>query len=384
MKGRISDIEILRGIAVLMVVVHHANGNLFTWSSPALERFYTYFGGWFGVDLFFAISGFVIARDLVPRLQSAQGYQAIKRTVLSFWLRRAWRLLPSAWLWLALILLVTLLFNDSGIFGSLRTNLEATAAGILQFANVRFAQTFMNEPYGTSFVYWSLSLEEQFYLLFPLLILLSRRYLPYVLIGLVLAQVFLVRSPMLMMFRTDALALGVLLALWSHHPSFAKLRPNLLARSGAGLTLLLISLLVMSLLAADRLPGASIKVGLIAILSAVMVWVAAHNRDYLGVKGATGALLRWLGGRSYGIYLIHIPAFFLIREIWFRMQDGQPLDSSQFYPVLISAGLLIVLLCELNYRLVEKPFRLKGKHLADKLLIQPVPLQNALNHEQST
>jgi len=211
MKTRIDDIEILRGIAVLMVVLHHAHGNLFTWATPKMELFYTYFSGWVGVDLFFAISGFVIARDLVPRLQASPGGDTTTRLVLAFWIRRFWRLIPSAWLWLLVILIASVAFNQAGAFGAFRTNLEATVAGVLQIANIRFAESFMNWPYGASFVYWSLSLEEQFYLLFPLVILLARRYLVYAMLALVLVQFFLVRTPMLMVFRTDALTLGVLL-----------------------------------------------------------------------------------------------------------------------------------------------------------------------------
>ena len=158
MKKRIDDIEVLRGFAVLFVVVHHASDNLLTWTSPALTRFYTYFGGWFGVDLFFAISGFVIARDLVPRLQVSTNNISALQITLAFWLRRAWRLLPSAWLWLGIILLATVIFNQSGAFGTFRANFEATIAAITQVANVRFAESFMRWEYGASFVYWSLSL----------------------------------------------------------------------------------------------------------------------------------------------------------------------------------------------------------------------------------
>jgi peptidoglycan/LPS O-acetylase OafA/YrhL len=367
MKGRIGDIEILRGIAVLMVVVHHAHGNLITWSTPALERFYSFFAGWSGVDLFFAISGFVIARDLVPRLQNAHSKTSIKSVVFSFWMRRAWRLLPSAWLWLLIILLAAAVFNESGVFGSIRTNLEATVAGVLQFANVRFAQSFMNWPYGASFVYWSLSLEEQFYLLLPLLILLSRRYLVYVLIALVLAQFFLVRTPMLMVFRTDAIALGVLIALWSRHPSFQRLRPTFMSSRLAGLIILGATLTAMSLLGSSLFQDLSIKVGLIALGAALLVWIAAHDQGYLGVTGALRTLLIWVGARSYGIYLIHIPVYFVIRETWYRLMGTTEPGPDNFWVFVISAAVLMIGLCEINYRFVETPLRLRGKAIAERI-----------------
>jgi peptidoglycan/LPS O-acetylase OafA/YrhL len=368
MKARIDDIEILRGIAVLMVVLHHAHDNLFTWATSNLELFYTYFSGWVGVDLFFAISGFVIARDLVPRLQASPGGETTVRLVLAFWVRRIWRLLPSAWLWLVVILIASVTFNQTGVFGAFRTNLEATVAGVLQIANVRFAESFMNWPYGASFVYWSLSLEEQFYLLFPAVILLARRYLIYVMIALVLAQFFLVRTPMLMVFRTDALALGVLLALWSQHSSYELFKPVFLGRLGAGLALLIGALVCISVLGSDQLHSVNIKIGMIALVSALLVWVASYDHDYLRMPRPLLGVLVWLGARSYGIYLIHVPAFFLTRELWHRLNGGVEVGPEFFYPFLLTATILIVLLCELNYRLVETPFRRKGKFIAERLL----------------
>ena len=367
MKTRIDDIEILRGIAVLMVVFHHAHDNLFTWVTPSLTQFYTYFSGWVGVDLFFAISGFVIARDLVPRLQASPRGETTTRLVLAFWIRRFWRLIPSAWLWLMVILIASVAFNQSGVFGAFRTNLEATVAGVLQIANIRFAESFMNWPYGASFVYWSLSLEEQFYLLFPLVILLARRYLVYAMILLVLAQFFLVRTPMLMVFRTDALALGVLLALWSRHSSYELFKPVVFGHFRAGLAVLAGALLCMSILGSDQLHNVNIKVGMIALVSALLVWVASYNYGYLSMPRPLSSVLIWVGARSYGIYLIHIPAFFFTRELWYRLHGGADFGPDFFYPFLLTATALIVMLCELNYRLVETPFRRKGKLIAERM-----------------
>lgn len=369
MNKRIADIEVLRGFAVLFVVIHHANGNLITWETSAFTHFYAYFGGWFGVDLFFAISGFVIARDLVPRLQASTNNISALQITLAFWLRRAWRLLPSAWLWLGMILLATLVFNQSGAFGTFRTNFEATIAAIMQVANVRFAESFMRWEYGSSFHYWSLSLEEQFYLLFPLLIILSRRFLPYVLLVLVLAQIFSTRSLMFMSFRTDALALGVLLALWSRHPSYQMFKPLFLAHWRLGAFIMCISFVCMSALGSDQLHIVSIRVGMIALLSALLVWVASYDCDYLCKDGFLKRLYVWAGTRSYAIYLIHIPAFLFTREIWYRLYPEQPgFGDSFLYPFILTAALLTIMLSELNYRLVECPLRIRGSRVAARVL----------------
>ncbi len=369
MSRRITDIEILRGFAVLFVVIHHARDNLFTWSTEGLSRFYAYFGGWFGVDLFFAISGFVIARDLVPRLQKCTSQDQAIRTTLAFWVRRAWRLWPSAWLWLVIILVASVLFNQTGAFGPFRSNFEATVVAVLQVANLRFAESFMQWNYGASFPYWSLSLEEQFYLLFPLAVLLSRRFLPYVLIVLVLSQFFLVRTPLLMVFRTDALALGVLIALWTLHSSYALFKPMILAHWRSGTLLMLGLFICMGALGSDDLHMVPIKVGMIALVSAVLVWVASYDADLLMREGLLKRAMVWLGTRSYAIYLIHIPAFFAVRETLYRLNGGQTgLDPSYFWPCVLAASLLTLALSELNYRLIETPFRRKGALLSGRIL----------------
>lgn len=363
---RIADIEILRAIAVLGVVFHHAfYYNLFPWKIPEVLAFREQFQFWWGVDLFFAISGFVIARDLLPRLTQATQNGHFWRTAGGFWIRRAGRLLPSAWLWLALPLLAVALFNQSGVFGDLRTNLMATAAGLAQVANIRFADSFMSYQYGVTFVYWSLSLEEQFYLLLPLTALLFRRWLPLFLIALVVYQFFTLRTPMLMAFRTDAIALGVLLAIWSHHPSYQRLQPKLLGRHWLlGVTLLIVTSGVIAHISARQAQ----QISLIALLSALLVMVASYDRDYLVPQGILQRVMLWIGSRSYAIYLIHIPAFFLTREIWFRLDPASAGSDTSYMPAFAATALLLILVAsELNYRFIEMPLRRRGVLLAERI-----------------
>ncbi len=368
MKGRIADIEVLRAVAVLAVLYQHA-GNLLPWTSASLERAYDCLGGSFGVDLFFAVSGFVIARDLVPRLLQARERGQAWRVVLAFWVRRIWRLWPSAWLWLGLILVAVVGFNRSGAFGGLPANLEATAAGVLQYANFRFAQNFMVHELGASFVYWSLSLEEQFYLAFPVLILLFRRRLVWFLLMFALVQMATPRlqSP-LMVFRTDALALGVLIALWSGRPSWRAGLPALLALGRAGrLALAGLALLAMALLC-SRLEPTPYAVGLIALLSAALVLLASHDRDLLLADGPLRRVLLWVGARSYALYLIHIPAFFATRELFFRLLPGEPPGVGLALAHGACTLVLLLGLAEANYRLVETPLRRHGARVSARWL----------------
>jgi peptidoglycan/LPS O-acetylase OafA/YrhL len=367
-EKRIMDIELLRGIAVLGVLFHHLQDSLFAASVPLLQAITLYAQPWWGVDLFFAISGFVIARSLIPALQGCSTRQEYWQQTRNFWLRRAFRLLPSAWLWLALMLLACIFLNRSGAFGTLHANLQATLAGVAQYANFRFADSFYHYEYGTSFVYWSLSLEEQFYLLFPLLILVCRKHLVWALLALVAVQLFTLRTPILMVVRTDALALGVLLAMWSSQPSYLRWEPTFLRRPWAGFSALIAVSLALNFMATDRFTFTSYRIGVIALLCALLVWIASYNRDYLMPRGLFKNLMTWVGSRSYGIYLIHIPAYLLVREVIFRLQEAN-LPSPAGHPVLtlfIAFG-LIALLSELNYRFIEMPMRNRGASLVQRL-----------------
>lgn len=371
MKGRIQDIEILRAVAVLSVLLHHARDNLFTWKVPLNEAFFARFDLWWGVDLFFVISGFVIARELVPRLQGATDSNDYARATLAFWVRRAFRLLPSAWLWLLVILVACRYFNASGAFGTWQANLWATLAGVLQFANFRFADSFAHYEYGASFVYWSLSLEEQFYLLLPLLVFLTRRWLPLFLLACIAVQFFTWRTPVLMVIRTDAIAWGVLLALLSHTSAYRAIEPVFLQHRVLAILVIGAALLALLDVSHQHHLWSFWRVGVIALISAALVWIASYNRNYLPLGGWPRQWMIWIGSRSYAIYLIHIPAFFLTREIGFRLHGDGDWGSALVLPFGITAMALILLAAELNYRYVEMPLRRIGGRLAERIAQRP-------------
>ncbi|SDB22097.1 Peptidoglycan/LPS O-acetylase OafA/YrhL, contains acyltransferase and SGNH-hydrolase domains [Pseudomonas sp. NFACC23-1] len=365
---RIMDIELLRAIAVIGVLFHHIQSMPLPGGMPRLAATADIFQLWWGVDLFFAISGFVIGRNLIPQLRRCDTPRQFWATTREFWIRRAFRLLPSAWLWLLLVLFAVFFFNRSGAFGSIEANLQATLAGFLQFANVRFGDAFMRYEYGASFVYWTLSLEEQFYLILPLLVFVTRRYLVWVLLAVVLLQFFTMRGLWLMVFRTDALALGVLLSVWSLRSDYERFEPKWLRRSGLGALLIMGLGGVMAVIATEHFNFSFYRIGVIALLSAVLVWVASYDRDYLLPPSPVKTALTWVGSRSYGIYLIHIPVFFLLRELWFRFSPlGSPDMASHPWLALACGLSLIGLLSELNYRLVEMPLRARGAQLVQRL-----------------
>jgi len=371
MSSRNSDIEVLRGIAVIYVVIFHAYGNLIPWRSPELSALFVNFGGASGVDLFFVISGFVIARTLLPKLDACANRRQFWVASLAFWIRRYWRLLPTAWLWIGIVLLCSVFLNSSGAFGTFKTNFESGLSAILQVANFYLAYTF-GTPGGSGalFPLWSLSLEEQFYMLLPVLVLISGRWLPHILVAAVLLQLASSRSGLYeMLLRTDGLLLGVLLAIYSQTRSYACLEPSILGRNRLLAAPVLLALfLCLAVIGAESLKSVSHSTSIITLVSTALVFLASYDQDYIMRKGRAKNLLMWVGSRSYAIYVIHIPAFYLSREIWFQI--GNP-TSPKFNPayldqLIITAAILIVLLSELNYRFIELPLRLRGRKISKR------------------
>jgi peptidoglycan/LPS O-acetylase OafA/YrhL len=285
--GRIDDVEVLRAFAVGMVLVQHVPWNLLPWMLARAGPLYSRFGFHVGVDLFLAISGFVIARSLLPQLAEARTTRQFATVTLSFWVRRVFRLLPTAWLWLAVMLLLARVFNSSGVFEPFAANLKSAAFAMLNLANVWLAECFGRRPVGVVSIYWTLSLEEQFYILLPFVVFLSRSKLPLVLAAIVLAQLFVDRTTkhlLLDLLRSDALAIGVLLAIWSGRPSYLKLEPKWLGRGAWPFLLAPVFLVGFTALNGPVL-ARFFTVGLTALLSAGMVWIASYDRGFVMPAG---------------------------------------------------------------------------------------------------
>lgn len=377
---RIDDIEVLRAVAVVLVLIEHMNINLIPWRSVAIERFYAYFGGWTGVDLFFAISGFVIARDLVPRLQGCNNRESYLNTTIVFWLRRFWRIIPSAWFWLGFILLATVAFNQSSAWGEFRYNFETVISALLQIANLHLPMVFGEFFAGAGLVYWSLSLEEQFYLLLPFLVLFSGRWLPYVLGAAILVQLLTPRNGLyLMMLRTDALLLGVVIALWTQRKSYQLFDPVFLKTPVLRVLVLGLLLGALTTIGSDHLQITHYRVSIIALLSAMLVLIASYNKDYIcSIFGPLKKPLLWIGTRSYAIYLIHMPAYLLTREIWFRLEPpGTVFDSSYTLRFIVTAMVILLVFSELNYRFIETPLRKHGVKIANRVSQRKLPSADA-------
>ncbi len=376
-KEKNLEIEYLRAVAIGMTLLSHLPVLLPFYQSQLALVFGAYMP-WTGVDLFFCISGYVVTKSYFEYFDRHRERGAFGIAAQSFWLRRIYRLLPTAWLWILIPLLFSIFFNQSQIFGSWFENLRAFAAV------ATFSGNLANQ-YGTilgpNSVYWSLALEEQFYFIFPLFLLLvtSQRWRLLVLLVLVVLQFGLDRNPfgtptsaLLSSFRLDAMMWGVILGLIGRSKLLHQYEPVFLGQSiwwRMGLTLFLFYMLGAI---SAQLIAMPIAVGLIALVSLMLVWIASYQKGYLFCPPGLSKILEWLGSRSYALYVIHVCAYHFSQELWHRYATAQgvALDQSFTLELILTALVFMVLSSEINYRFVEQPLRRKGAEIANRRLQQ--------------
>lgn len=338
---KMKDLEFLRGIAVLFVMVHHIQNDLVFWNPPRLMEFFRYFGGSVGVDLFFVISGFIIAKIYLASFQVADRQDATGNFLL-FWYRRAIRLLPAAWFWLALSVVLNLVFNRSGAFGTLQATVDGALAAVLNIANMRFMDCFTVYECGPNAIHWTLSLEQQFYLVFPFVAyLLGKRLLP-VLAVVIFAQFFSETLSTWYGFRITGFCLGICLAMLSNSWVHRVLEPTPLLRSRVlhwVVPLLLLALLGNILSTSTRMAPPGVRFDIAALVGAMLVWV---------------------GSRSYSLYLCHILCYAATREFFFRVAPDLARTTEGTYAYLATGIVLAFVSAELSYRFIEVTFKDKG------------------------
>lgn len=365
-RSKNGDIEILRAIAILFTLVCHLN-HLFPGHDPS-SNVLARFEFWGGVDLFFCISGFVIATSLLDRPRAAEFAQL----GIPFWIRRIFRIWPAAILWLVIPLICAKFFNLTGDFGRVRSNLPGSGAALAQVENLYFIVCknphAWSWPCGKADVYWSLSLEEQFYLVFPFLIFfLSKRTLRAVLWALIAAQIFMARpvDGALWFIRTDALCFGVLIALARHDGWLGGSMPAVLAHRRIAVCAALLLAAAIALISVT--PSLRINAGLLAVASAGLVTIASLNANLIVPATYLRPLMLWIGSRSFAIYLAHIPCMLVTREIFYRTLHEKPSVTLLSLAAILTMTALLVLCAEGTYRIVETPFREFGRGIARKL-----------------
>jgi peptidoglycan/LPS O-acetylase OafA/YrhL len=346
------ELDGARGLAILLVLIWHyymlqvaaAPGSMLTWISHAGLL------AWSGVDLFFVLSGFLLGSILI-RHRGADRYYA------AFYLRRVCRIVPPYALLLAAYLVCAAWLSWRANPG-LRWLFDG-AAPFWTYAT--FTQNFamaLEMPLRGHFlaVTWSLAIEEQFYLVLPLLIaLLSPRRLPWCLGALiVLAAVLRWSAPsrgldLLMPLRMDSLLAGTLLAVLMQAPG---------SRAWLESRLSLLRLLFgVALVGVLLLTGKPAMMGVFHHTWLAGFYVLLLALALLG-QGAIGRFLRTpflvaLGPISYSVYLFHQPVSGLMHAAIFGRAPR--VDDLQSALITLTALALTLGIGVLTLRLIERP-----------------------------
>lgn len=342
----------LRGIAVAGVVAYHLG-----WIS----------GGFLGVDLFFTLSGFLIT-TLVLREHAEHG----RLDLTGFWSRRFRRLLPAVMLLVAAVLAWTWWWGTPAEQAGARSEARWAIPYLANWHLIAESRDYWAAATDSSvFTHlWSLAIEEQFYVVWPLVawwaLRGSDRRRGVRRLGLVAAPAAIASaaamvawydpaSPSRVYLGTDtrafALLLGALAAITGAATTLTRCAAARTRRLDAVAACLAFALAVSWVIGGDHL-GVLLQGGLVvhSALATALVVVLAASSD-LGGGGARvlgRRWLTWLGQRSYGVYLWHWPVIVLATPRWTALPA--PLRDAAMVAVSL-------LLAELSYRLVEQPIR---------------------------
>jgi peptidoglycan/LPS O-acetylase OafA/YrhL len=361
-KHRI-DLQILRGIAVFAVVLFHAFEDIF----PL---------GYLGVDVFFVISGYVVTPLILRSITNRNNFGDKISGIASFYIRRFWRLGPA----LSATLIISAVFifflgplSDQRRFASqgLATQLLAGNLGAYKFAGSYFF------PYQNPLIHtWSLSIEEQYYLLTPLLALIFLRknksirkksvilltvtsFLSfaafsfpgliqqvYSLVGFARATEFSFYSPFERVWQFGLGGLCVLL--------FTSDGGNKTLRNTIFKITTMIALVFVLFTQIEFHP----RLGSVFASTITAAVIVLNSLDYL--PNRVKIVFIWLGDRSYSIYLVHMPLLYIATYSPFtkiKNVDGQVIQ-------ICLALILTLVLGSVSYKQIESRFRQDSQNIS--------------------
>jgi peptidoglycan/LPS O-acetylase OafA/YrhL len=350
--GYIPALDGLRALAVVAVLLYHGN-----------QRWIP--GGFLGVDVFFVISGYLITCLLLSDWQQ-HGRVGLKR----FWFRRARRLLPALFAMIFVVSIYAILFLPD-VVSQLRDEVIAALFYVenwfLVFRDLSYFQSAGREPLLQHV--WSLAVEEQFYLLWPLILVFAlarwgknRRALLFgILAGVAVSTIEMAilyhpyTDPSRVYYGTDtrvaALLLGAALAfVWAPW--------RLAGKTGRNAGILLDIVAVLSAFAlfwmflnVEYFDPNLWRGGFLvaALVSAVVIAATVHPASRLTPWVLGFAVFRWIGVRSYGIYLWHWPIYMVTRPHSDLPITGLPLLALRLALTFAAAAA--------SYKFIEEPIR---------------------------
>lgn len=349
-KRYIAGLDGLRALAIIAVIAYHLD-------IPRIS------GGFLGVDIFFVLSGYLVTNLLIERRRDRQ-----RLDLSDFWVRRFRRLFPALIVMLMVVVAWATLFDHSML-----QSLRGDVGSAMVYANnwrLIFHQVSYFEQYSTPaplIHLWSLSVEGQFYIIWPLLLTLGLRFTPkriqMVLITLSLALASMLTmillyqpgsDPSRVYYGTDtrvfALLIGATLALMLPSQGMITNPSRRTRLSCEWIGWLGLAAIVALLLQANEFDDFLYRGGfMLAAISTAMVIIALIHPFTWISKLLSLKSLRWIGMRSYGIYLWHYPIIVL----------SKPTVNTGAYnwKLALTQVTASVILAAMSYKYVEEPIR---------------------------
>jgi peptidoglycan/LPS O-acetylase OafA/YrhL len=339
----------MRALAVVAVILFHCE------MSGLLDA------GFFGVDIFFTISGFIITAILCKEYRQS-GTIAFS----SFYFRRLKRLLPPVLVLLAVSWPITSLLSRDA-FAWFQADLPAALSYLSNVWQIHADQSYFDTTPHVLKHLWSLAVEEQFYLLWPVPAWLLMRTLGVKATG-VAACLLAIASTAWMWYLfaqnsdaadqsrlylgTDSHAMGLLAGAtlaccwnpWA--PAELSTRARIGWHSAALLALALLGYMMQALNPADPAMYRGCFL-LVPVLTCVILYATISDRHFVISRLLRTRVIQWLGKRSYSLYLVHWPVF-----VWMRLLDFKDFTD----PATLATGLgLVLVLADLLYNWVEMP-----------------------------
>ncbi len=360
----------MRGIAILMVMM----GHFWLGSTPATDAGRAFSGivenGWIGVDLFFVLSGFLITGILLDA-KGSQGY------FRNFYARRALRIFPLYYGFLFMWFFVL------PVVFSIPPEAPYAADGVTQLwfwgylSNFLSVFTNFETPHGLNH-FWSLAIEEQFYLIWPAVVLLvSNRTLRIVCLTMMpvglLFRLWLISldqghtaAYVLLPARMGTLAVGAWLASAMRDPSLRVWVNAYASRFLLGSVAVLLALNLPDL----RMEGHEVAMQtlgfpMLAIFGASLIVFALHNDNRWYQRFFETRGLGFFGKYSYGMYVMHLPIVVMFEVLGFGVSTLPRVGRSDLFGAVVfsaTAMLATVLAAYLSWHLFEKRFLLLKRH----------------------
>jgi peptidoglycan/LPS O-acetylase OafA/YrhL len=358
---RIPALDGLRGVAILMVLLRHsvAGSDSSSWFWSALLRSLRL--TWSGVDLFFVLSGFLIGGILLDARRSPRYFR-------TFYLRRAFRILPVYYLFLAFYF-----SRHLPIHFLPRVLADASPLSIPFFSFLTFTHNFWMAALGWFGAWaiaptWSLAIEEQFYLTIPFLIRWLQTKSLYIALGCVLIGAPILRAILprlinhgnfanyvLMPCRADALSMGILTALLYRNSQFRDwIAQKLWLLHGITLVALA-GLLCLNFSAWDQYKGPMATGGLscLAFFYACILLSVVCGFNPVLEKALRFKPLMLLGTVAYCTYLVHAPlmqAFRAVLRTGFNLSPGITWPIGGIFGIVAAIGI-----ASMSWAILEKP-----------------------------